>query len=646
MDQVLLFVTLGFAGGAVYAVIATSIVSLYAATGVLNFAQGSLALWAVWVVAELRESGTLVFPIGAVRLSSQPLPAWPAVALGVLSAAGLAFAAHWLVFRPLRTAPPLSQVVASVGLMLAIASLVPLRFSTNGVLAPTLLTDRTLSVGGAVINISDLVLLVAALVVAVVLAAYFRFTRWGVATRAGAEDELAARLTGLSPDRLASVMWLLTGAATALVAVLAAPPLGLDPIGYMFYVLPGLAAALLARLTSIIIACLAGVGIGVLQSVLLLLSSFDGWPVWAQAGLGDVVPFVLVIVALVVLGRHLPARGALGTVRMPAVDLPRRPFRAAVALVGAAALAVALTSGSWRFGVVTSIIMALIALSLVVLTGYLGQISLAAMAFAGTAGFLLSRATTSWHIPFPLSIVVSAGAATLVGVIVGLPALRVRGAQLAVVTLAGAVALQQLVFANPALTPFEGNLIADPTLLGWDLAVRSGTDLTTSAFATTVIVIVGLLTLAVARILAGATGQSFLAVRSNERAAASVGINVARVKLTGFALSAFLAGVGGCLIGYSRSQLSVESFNIIVGLSVLCMAYVGGITRISGALIAGLVAPLGVLYTLLNGTFGLGHYYTLIAACALVVTAVLNPSGIAGGATGLLRGHTRREVTP
>jgi len=75
------------------------------------------------------------------------------------------------------------------------------------------------------------------------------------------------------------------------------------------------------------------------------------------------------------------------------------------------------------------------------------------------------------------------------------------------------------------------------------------------------------------------------------------------------------------------------------------MAYVGGITRISGALIAGLVAPLGVLYTLLNGTLGLGHYYTLIAAGALVVTAVLNPAGIAGGATGLLRGHTRREVT-
>ncbi|GAA2365794.1 hypothetical protein GCM10010170_064480 [Dactylosporangium salmoneum] len=639
-----MFVTLGFAGGAVYAVIAASIVSLHAATGVLNFAQGSLALWGVWVVAELRRSGTLVLPVGAVRLGSQPLPAWPAVALGVLSAAGLALAAHWLVFRPLRAAPPLSQVVASVGLMLAIASLVPLRFSTGGVLAPAVLTERTAAMAGTVVNVSDLVLLVVALAVAAALAVYFRFTRWGVATRAGAEDELAARLTGLSPDRLAGVMWLLTGAATSLVAILAAPTLGLDPTGYMFYVLPGLAAALLARLTSTITACLAGVGIGVLQSILLLLSTFDGWPAWAQAGLGDALPFALVVVALVVLGRRIPARGALGAVRMPAVVLPRRPWPAAAALTAAAVLAVGLTSGSWRFGVVTSIIMALIALSLVVLTGYLGQISLASMAFAGTGGFVLSRATMAWHLPFPLSILVSAGLATLVGVVVGLPALRVRGAQLAVVTLAGAVAVQQFVFANPALTPFEGNLIADPTLFGWDLAVRRGTDLTTFVFAATVIVIVGVLALAVVRLLAGSTGRSFLAVRSNERAAASAGIDVARVKLTGFALSAFLAGVGGCLIGYSRSQLSAESFNVIVGLSVLCMAYAGGITRISGALIAGLIAPLGVLYTLLNTTLGLGRYYTLIAACALVVTAVLNPAGIAGGATGLVR-RAHRTVT-
>jgi branched-chain amino acid transport system permease protein len=644
MDQVVLFVTLGFATGAVYAVVAASIVALHVATGVLNFAQGALALWGVWVAVELRDSGTLVLPAGHLALGG-PWSAWPAVGLGVLSTGLLALAWHWLVFRPLRTAPPLSQVVASVGLMLAVVALVPLRFDTGAALAPPILTDRSLEVAGAHVNVSDLVLLAVAVGVAGALAAYFRLTRWGVATRACAEDERAARLTGLSPDRLAGVMWFVTGAATSAVAILAAPTVGLDPLGYAFYVLPGLAAALLARLTSVLVACAAGIVIGCFQSVLLLLSGQDYWPTWAQAGFGDAVPLVLVVLALVVLGRRIPVRGAPAAMRMPPAAAPRRPLLAGTALAVAVAAAVALTSGSWRFSLVTSMVMALVALSVVLLTGYLGQISLASMAFAGTGGFLLSRATSSWGVPFPLSILLCASLATVLGVVVGLPALRIRGPQLAVVTLAGAVAVQQAVFANPALTPFEGNLIADPSFLGVDLAVRDGTNLTTAPFAAMVAVTVGLLALAVARLLGGRTGQTFLAVRSNERAAAGAGIDVARAKLAGFALSAFLAGVGGCLIGYSRSQLSVESFGIVVGLGVLCVTYVCGITHVSGAVLAGLLAPLGVFYTLLNGTFGLGEYYTLIAACALVLTAVLNPVGIVGGVSELLRRPARRKAT-
>ena len=105
-----------------------------------------------------------------------------------------------------------------------------------------------------------------------------------------------------------------------------------------------------------------------------------------------------------------------------------------------------------------------------------------------------------------------------------------------------------------------------------------------------------------------------------------------------------LAGVGGCLIGYSRSQLSSESFNVIVGLTVVCMTYVCGITHISGAVLAGLVAPLGVFYTLLNSTFGVGEYYTVIAASALVLTAVLNPVGIVGGVGQILKRHRQQEA--
>ena len=122
-------------------------------------------------------------------------------------------------------------------------------------------------------------------------------------------------------------------------------------------------------------------------------------------------------------------------------------------------------------------IMAIISLSLVLLTGFAGQVSLAQAAFAGTGGFVLSRLATAAHIPFPFSLLLGALAASAVGVVIAVPALRVRGSQLAVVTLAAAVAVERFVFGNPGITPPLGNPVPDAELFGLDLAVRRGDDL-------------------------------------------------------------------------------------------------------------------------------------------------------------------------
>ncbi|MFF0818553.1 ABC transporter permease [Rhodococcus sp. NPDC003318] len=634
MGQLLQFVLLGLSTGAVYSVLGSSLVGVYAATGIINFAQGAIGLWSVYAVAALRTDGTLVLPIGSVVLGDEPTPMGLAVVIGVVSAVVWALAAHFLVFRPLRHAPVLAQVVASVGLMLFLQALVQLRFDTENLFALPVLPDTTVEFAGAVINVSDLILAGVAIAIAALLWAYFRLTTLGVATRAGSEDELAARLTGYSPDRLAAIVWAMTGAATGLIVILAAFIIGLNVTSYTFYVIPALAVALVGRLTSFGVACAAGLVLGAFQSVIIWLTTKDWWPEWAQAGLGDAVPFVIVVVALFLMGGKIPSRGSLGEVKMPEVRIPRIrivPTAAALAVVVAA---VVLTSGTWRFGVVTSVILSLIALSLVLLTGYLGQISLASMAFAGTAGFALSKLTTNWNVPFPFSMIVAALIATAFGILVGVPALRIRGAQLAVVTLAAALAIQSFVFNNPAITAYEGNLIADPTLFGIDLAVRDGTNLVTLRFSFMVLVVVALATLVVLRFMGGSTGRAFLAVRSNERAAASVGINVAATKLLGFALSAFLAGIGGCLIGYSRGQLSAGSFTVMVGLTLLAMTYVGGITSLAGAFVAGVIGPLGVGYVFLNQTLSLGEYYELIAAGSLLLMAVLNPVGVAGAVAG------------
>ncbi|WP_338856052.1 ABC transporter permease [Gordonia hongkongensis] len=650
MGQFLQFVFLGLSAGAIYSVLASSLVGIYAATGIINFAQGAIGLYSVYLVAALRTDGSLVLPIGTLKLGSEsdPTSMELALVLGVLSAVVWALLAHVLIFRPLRSAPVLAQVVASVGLMLFIQALVHLRFETENLFAEAILPEDTVDIAGAVVNVSDLILAGVAIAISLVLWAYFRLTTLGVATRAGSEDELAARLSGYSPDRLAAIVWALTGAATGLIVVLASYTIGLTETSYTFFVIPALAVALVGRLTSFGIACAAGLVLGAFQSTITWLTTKDWWPEWAQAGLGDAVPFVIVVIALFLLGGRIPSRGSLGEVRMPAVRIPRIRLIPTVVCIAVVVVAILITSGSWRFGVVTSVILSLIALSLVLLTGYLGQISLASMAFAGAAGFALSKLTTNWDVPFPFSMIFAALIATGLGVLVGVPALRIRGAQLAVVTLAAALAIQSFVFNNPAITSFEGNLIADPTIFGLDLGVRDGTNLVTIRFSLMVLIVVAIATLVVLRFMGGSTGRAFLAVRSNERAASSVGINVAATKLLGFALSAFLAGIGGCLIGYSRGQLSAGSFTVMIGLTLLAMTYVGGITSFAGAVLAGIIGPLGVGYVFLNQTLALGEYYELFAAGSLLLMAVLNPVGVAGAMSELgekLRAH-RHKPSP
>ena len=167
-------------------------------------------------------------------------------------------------------------------------------------------------------------------------------------------------------------------------------------------------------------------------------------------------------------------------------------------------------------------------------------------------------------------------------------------------------------------------------MFGADLGVRSGTELARWQFGLFVLAVLTLACVAVAALARSATGRALLAVRSNERAAASIGIDVAGAKLVAFAVSSFLAGIGGALIGYSRGQLSPESFAVPVSLAFLAFAYLGGITSIGGALVAGTFAPLGIGYVVLDRSLHLGRHYLLVSGLLLVATAVLNPSGVAG----------------
>lgn len=611
-----MFLLLGLGAGAVYAGLGLGLVLVHRVSGVVHVAHGAVAAYVAYVFVELRTVGELVLPVGRLHVGDDVgLVVAFGLSLGVAAAIGLV--AYLLVFRPLRGAPALAGLVASVGLMATLQALIVLRFGGGGRPVPAILPSGPVSVFGSEVPRDRLLL--AGIVVATGLAlwAVYRFTRVGLASRAASDDVTGVALLGLSPDALAAGNWVAASVLAGAAGILVAPVTGLDPVTTTLLVVPALAAALVGRLVSFGATVAAALALGMAQSVLLLAQ--DNWTWVPRSGVREAVP-LLVIVAALALGagsRLARADGAGAGRRLPLARRPRRVALWAGAGAVAGAAAVLGFTGQDRMAVVTSLIGMLVCLSIVVLTGWSGQISLAQMAFAGVAGFSLSRLATEVGVPFPIAPLLAALLAAFVGLVIGLPALRARGVSLAVVTLAGAVVVEEAVFKRPTLTGgFGGSPVPAP----------AGLEPAGAGFGLLVLAVVVVTAVALARLRVAGAGRRLLAVRANERAAATVGVDVAITRLGAFALSAFLAGVAGSLLGYQQGQLSFGSFGVFVSLAYLAVAYVGGVAGIAGAVVGGLLVPNGVAFTLLD----LGRYQLLVSGLGLMAVTVVAPGGVTG----------------
>lgn len=615
-----------------YGLLGVGLVLVHRATGVVHVALGATAMYTAYVYAELRDSGDLVLPLGGLpaRLpvaEQVPVPGALALALGV--AAGLGLLLHLLVFRPLRHAPALATLVASVGVMVVLQAVAVLQFGSADRFVAPLLPNRPVDLLGARLPLDRLLLAALAVAVAGVLAVVFRATRFGLATRAAAEDDDAVALLGWSPDRLAAAGWVLASVLAGLAGILIAPVTALNPLTYSLFVVPALAAALVGRLESFGLTVLTALALGMAQAELVALQAEHGW--LSTLNLRAALPFAVIVAVMVARGRLVPSRSTPPATRLPAALRPTHPLLTLAVAVPAGAVALALLSGELRLGLVRSLIGGVLCLSVVVLTGYVGQLSVAQMALAGVAGFALSRLQDGWGVPFPLAPLLAAAAAAAVGLLLGLAARRVRGVDLAVLTLAAGVAVDEIVFRNPSLTGgLGGSPVSPPSLFGVDLGPTSAAGTPRLGFALLVLAVLAACALAVAHLRRSGLGRRMLAVRVNERAAAACGVDVPRTKVTAFALSAFLAGLGGALLGYSQGSLSYESFGVFASLSLLAVAYLGGVAGIAGALLGGLLVPGGLLSAVLDGTGFRPEHLLLLSGLALVGIAVLAPEGVAG----------------
>lgn len=666
----------GVAQGALIAAIGLGVVLTYRGAGVVNFANATVAMYAAYVYAGLRSQGDIFLPplpnpLAIVEgvahwfqdANTLDLPDWPTkVSLGGPMGFGLALflslvfcvllglAIHFLVFRPLRNAPMLAKVVASVGLLLLLQAIVVRRFATNAQTIKPLGFVSKDQVNLKLLTMTQEQIFVSLLVIAFAVALWLLFqrTRFGLATRAAAENERGAVVLGFSPDFLAGVNWVLATVITGLLGIFVASINSLiDPASTPALILPALTAALVGGFSSFGITTVTAFLLGMLGPLVTTMGVSEAWfpksNGQAIPGVDEIVALVMIVVVLFVRGDAVPGRGSITLGRLPFSPTPPRwalRFGGPALAVLAALAAMFWFTPPFRLALADTLVGVIICLSVVVLTGFVGQISLAQMSFAGISAFVVAKLSTEQGWPFPWPIFVGAVAALVTGMIVAIPALRVRGVHLAIVTLACAVAIDQFVFKNPSVnSPLNGAPVNTPDWLDPNkprtfkpLLVTIGDgkqpNPMTAVFCLVAVVILCYL---VANLRRSNTGRQMLALRSNERAAAAAGVSIRGTKMLAFAVSAFIAGIGGAVIAYRSGGADEARYVYVQSLVFFAFAYLGGISSVAGAIAGGFLVSGGLVFTFLKNVMGVpSEFALLLGGLGLIITAIANPDGIAG----------------
>jgi branched-chain amino acid transport system permease protein len=639
--QAIQAVLLGLGGGSLIASLALGLVVTYRGSGVVNVATGAIAMYASYVFNSLNAKGDLLLLGWTVHLGG-PWGFVPAALATLVIMAGWSLAFYGLIFAPLADASPIAKIVASVGLLLTLQAIILLAYGPLPFGVTVQLSNAAAHLpSGIVVPVSQLILVGAVIVVAIVLWAIYKYTIFGLATRTAAQDEQHLSLLGRSPRLISGGNWMFSGVIVSLLAILIAPINGtVDPTTDVLLVVPALAAALVGRFTSFGIAAFTALLIGMLQALIQYLGTKGWFPTThgqPLPGVGEAVPFAIILVVLLFRRGGIGSRGSLGSAKLPFAAAPRFVKSKLGLCFAVGVIGFLVLSATWRLAEINTLIGITICLSLVILTGFAGQASLAQMAFAGLSGFALSKLAEGAGIPFPFSPLLAALSASFLGILVAFPALRIRGVQLAVMTLAFGVAVQGLIFNNPVLDgTISSASVPSPSIFGFHFGPLDPSSLGDGKvpspwFGIFCLIVVCLAAWLTVGIRSSAWGRRMLAVRANERSAAAVGISIRSTKMVAFGIASFIAGIGGALSGYRFGSVTPEYFAVMQSLLFLAFAYMGGIASVTGAVIGGFLVTNGLTFAVLQEWFGISpEYANLVGGVGLILTVVLNPEGIAG----------------
>ncbi len=599
---------LGVVYGLIYAVFAAGFVLVYRSTGVLNFAQG-----------EIGAMGAALFALFHVQYD---VPYWLAFVGAIVATAIIGMAVELSVVRRLFNSPRLVLLIATVGvaqLLLVLRLSLP-NISQGGAFPVPFTGSWELTDSITVLPRQLLVLLVAPVLIAA-LALFMTRTSFGLAVRASASNADTARVYGISVKRTSTIVWTIAAAFAAITAMLVAPLQGVTPgnlvaagevaIGPAL-LLRALVVALIARMRSLPLTIAGGIGVGVFERI--VLANVDS----RDQSVVDLYLFVaaLVLVLVGIRGRRDDTGGPRSAAVKP---IPQRlaslwwvrrlaALGFAVLFGFLALLPLFLTKRSQEFLWTEIVIYALVALSITPLAGWAGQLSIGQFAFVGLGALTMVVLRGGLDIPIPLdlwdtsielgwlpAIVCATGVGVVSALIIGVPALRVRGLFLAVITLAFAVMCSNWLFRQPTWIGSEFGTttprIEPPVVFGVDLANRRSL----------YYVCLGVLmatTLVVARLRRTGIGRSLIAVRDNEDMAAAAGVAPNRIKIIAFALSGGIAALAGALLMTVREQATpTRAFMPEESLRVVATAVIGGLGTIAGPVVGALwVRGLPVLF--------------------------------------------------
>ncbi len=603
-----------------YAIFAIGIVMIYRSSRMLNLAHGAMAMLPAYVLYELVKAG---------------LPTLIAFPVGLLVGGLLGLAVERVFVSRLRPDGPTAQTVGTVAALGILVALAVRVWGTAGLRAVEIFPRGRLSVGQSSIQIGELGLFGVMLVVGGSLYVLIQRTDLGLIMRGTAESRLAASLMGINPDRITSLTWAMGGALAALAGILLAAVTSLHPYTLALQVLPAFIAALIGGLGSLPGALVGAAIVGAVQGLVPLFGSIG-----KLQGAPQLFLAILAIVVMATRGKALVGADDAGAADTRAAGSASRPSRTSTVdedrrswrRLGIVCAVVGLVAFPYLPGMPSSVVgnanqaatYTVIAVSLVLLTGWVGQISLGHAALVGVGAYATGHIVEGIGIPFPLSLPFAAAASGLAAALLGAVALRVRGLYLAVATLVFAWMASEFLFRQDWFTK-HSQIGERPIGVPGDLPFFDFSDRRT--FFLVAAATAALVVFAAANLRDSKTGRAFFALRGSEMAAASLGIDVMRYKFLAFVTSGAIAGAAGNLIMTDARVVSPDQFAFNISLFYVAIAVVGGLTSLPGAVAS------GVLFAGLSEVFyrveSLGAFLEIVSSVLLAVVLLAYRGGLA-----------------